>query len=111
MGRPLGSRNAPKASPVVASNEATTQTAASNTGIKTEYREGAATITVPSSNSSAALFGSPAEQPQEPVIHVEQSLNVPEEPVVEEVAAAEPVQEEVKPAAKPKKTVAQSEEV
>lgn len=73
MSRPLGSKNAPKVAAVVSSAEATTQTGPAS-GIKTSYREGGSQIVVPESNSSFALFGTPAEAPVEEKIHVEQSV-------------------------------------
>lgn len=113
MGRPVGSKNAPKAAPVVASNEATTQTAASN-GIKTQYREGGAEITIPSSNSSAFLFGAtpeqaPAEAKPEAEFHVEQPEEKPQEEQASQEPQPEPVQEQ--PAEEPKNLQPETEEV
>src|SRR5574343_823432 len=113
MGRPAGSKNAPKAAPVVASNEATTQTATSN-GIKTQYREGGAETTIPSSNSSAFLFGSTPEQATaeakpEAEFHVEQPEEKPQEEQSSQQTQPEPVQEQ--PAEEPKNLQPETEEV
>lgn len=102
MGRPLGSRNkgsAPAAPTPVAqvASEAPTMTASSNE-IKRTYREGAATIEIPKSNSSAFLF--PNEQPYEPEQVQEQPVpapveeNVPRETITEQ-PQPQPVEEQI----------------